>query len=340
MWYLQLGRRHILSSWQRIQYTLLTIYFSYGFKEIMRLVFEKFVLKLGITCNITTAAIWLLRPFLNNWFWKTRHFYYLLKPTKKGKRFSLWKCHVTMNEKGKNLLIWKSHVTSTKRDAFISHEKQLQNLSSIFIHKNKSLSSATSILSPSSMACNTTASLDNLTCTNYVDFGNCEERFGRFSLFENHSNYLEVKLKVFKKGENKKFRLVQNLTIGEADFNQFMRLRNHMVSKKLCKKRKFDPLLIPIMFKDMDDQIKLAHKIVDLVDTANRNICVTQLRYNVDKPECSSAQVQFFAGKKEDEKFQQVVYVIYNIEEFICLLDVMNSVHDKVINNQPICNVL
>ena len=60
----------------------------------------------------------------------------------------------------------------------------------------------------------------------------------------------------------------------------------------------------------------------------------------MDKPENSYAQVRLFARKKEDEKFQQVVYVKHKLEEFICLLDVMKSVYDKVITNQPICNVL
>ena len=67
---------------------------------------------------------------------------------------------------------------------------------------------------------------------------------------------------------------------------------------------------------------------------------MTLLRYNVDKPESSYAQVRLFARKKEDEKFQQVVYVNYKLEEFIYLLDVMNSVYDKVFTNQPIRNVL
>ena len=57
------------------------------------------------------------------------------------------------------------------------------------------------------------------------------------------------------------------------------------------------------------------------------------LRYNVDKPEISSARVRKLAGKKEDEKFQEVVYVKYKLEEFISLLDVMNSLLDKVITN-------
>ena len=93
------------------------------------------------------------------------------------------------------------------------------------------------------------------------------------------------------------------------------------------------------MRTDIDEQLKLAHKVVDVVDRADRKICVTLLRLNVDKPESSYAQVRLFARKKEDEKIQQVVYVYCELEEFIYLLDVMNSVYDKVITNQPICNV-
>ena len=90
----------------------------------------------------------------------------------------------------------------------------------------------------------------------------------------------------------------------------------------------------------MDEQLNWAHKVVNVVDRSNRTTCVTLLRYNVDKPESSYAQVRLFARKKEDEKFQQVVYVIYKIVEFIYLRDVMNSVYDNVIANKPICNVL
>ena len=94
------------------------------------------------------------------------------------------------------------------------------------------------------------------------------------------------------------------------------------------------------MSRGMDEQFKLAHKIVDIVDRANRKIYVTLLRYNVDKPERSFAQVRLFARKKEDEKFQQVDYVKHKLEEFIFLLDVMNSVYDRVFTNQSMCNVL
>ena len=94
------------------------------------------------------------------------------------------------------------------------------------------------------------------------------------------------------------------------------------------------------MSRDMDEQLKLAHKVVDVVDRTNRKVCVTLLRYNVAKPASSYAQFRLFARKKEDEKFQQVVYVNYKLEEFIYLLDVMNPVYDKFVTNQPTCNVL
>ena len=56
--------------------------------------------------------------------------------------------------------------TMTEKDAYISNDMQLQNQSSNFVLKNKSLLSATGILSCSPMAYNTTVSLDELTCTN------------------------------------------------------------------------------------------------------------------------------------------------------------------------------
>ena len=107
---------------------------------------------------------------------------------------------------------------------------QLQNHPLTHFHKNKSLLSATSSLSRSAKAYNTTASLDKLTCTEYVDFGNCQDRLGQFSRSKNDSNYLDVQLKVFKKDDNKEFQLVQNVAMGEADFNQFRRLRNQLAN--------------------------------------------------------------------------------------------------------------
>ena len=71
---------------------------------------------------------------------------------------------------------------------------QLQNHFSTFIHINRSLLSATSILFRSPMAYNTTVSLEKLTCTDFVDFGECQDRFGPFSWSKNDSNYLDVSI--------------------------------------------------------------------------------------------------------------------------------------------------
>ena len=67
---------------------------------------------------------------------------------------------------------------------------------------------------------------------------------------------------------------------------------------------------------------------------------MTLLRYKVDSPETSYAQVRLLGRKKAEENFQQIVYVNYRPDEFVYLLDVMNSLYDKVIANQPICNIL
>ena len=90
----------------------------------------------------------------------------------------------------------------------------------------------------------------------------------------------------------------------------------------------------------MEEQLKLVHKVIDVVDCPNRRICVTLLRYKVDNPETSYAQVRLCGRKKEEEKFQQIVYVNYKLDAFVYHPDVMNSVYYKVTGNQPICNVL
>ena len=130
--------------------------------------------------------------------------------------------------------------------------------------------------------------------------------------------------------------------MGEADFDQFIRQRNQLVvaADNFLKEQNLPPVLQSTLSKDMEEQLKLVHKVIDVVDRPNRKICVTLPRYKVDNPDTSYAQVRLFGRKTEEEKFLQIVYVNYKLDEFIYLLDVMNSVYDKVIANQPICNVL
>ena len=245
-----------------------------------------------------------------------------------------------MTKKGKNQLIRKYHVTMARTKAVTYSSQIIVQLS---FSKINSLLSATSILSLSPMAYNTTASLDKLACTDYVDFGKSQDRFGRFSWTKNDSNDLDIQLKVFKREDkNAEFRLRQNLSMGEADFNQFIRQRNQLVvaADKFLREQNLPPVLQSLLSNDMEEQLKLVHKVIDVVNCPNRGICVTLLRYKVFNLETSYARVRLFGRKKEEEKFQQIVYVNYRLGEFVYLLDVMNSVYDKVIANQPICNIL
>ena len=182
------------------------------------------------------------------------------------------------------------------------------------------------------MAYNTTATLDKLACTDYVEIGKFQERIGHFSWTKSDSNYLDIKLKVFKRvDKNAGFRLRQNLSMGEVDFNQFIWQRNQLVvaADRFLRERKLSLLLQSKMSKDMAEQLKLVHKVIDVVDCPNRRICVTLLRYEADNPETSYAQVRLFGRKKEEEKSQQIVYVNYKFDKYVYLLDVMKSVFDK-----------
>ena len=125
-----------------------------------------------------------------------------------GKTFHIWKGHLTMTEEGKKLLIWKCHVAMIKKEGFKSNKFYLLNHSFSFIVRIYSLFPATSVLSAIPMAYNTTASLDKLTCSVYVDIGRRQHRLRWFSSSENDSNYLDVQFKVFNWDDNRYFHLV------------------------------------------------------------------------------------------------------------------------------------
>ena len=71
-----------------------------------------------------------------------------------------------------------------------------------------------------------------------------------------------------------------------------------------------------------------------------------------EKDLCSTAAIQHgqpinllcsirqFGRKKEEEKFQQIVYVNCKLDEFVYPLDLKNSVYERVIAIQPIYSVL
>ena len=118
--------------------------------------------------------------------------------------------------------------------------------------------------------------------------------------------------------------------MGESDFNQFIRQKNQLVvaADNFLREQSLLPVLQSTLSKDMEEQQKLVQKVIDVVDRPNRRICVTVVRYKVGNPDTFYAQVCLFGRKAEEEKFQQIVYVNYKLNDFVHLLDVMHSVYD------------
>ena len=79
------------------------------------------------------------------------------------------------------------------------------------------------------------------------------------------------------------------LTMGDVEFNELMHWRDEPViaAKFSGREENLFPVLIRTMFKDSDEQLKLAYKVVDIVDFPYRKVCAILLRYNVDMPHCS-----------------------------------------------------
>ena len=161
------------------------------------------------------------------------------------------------------------------------------------------------------MAYNTTESLDKLTCTDYVDFGKCQDRFGRFSWSKNDSNYLEIKLQVFKREDkNAEFRLRQNLSMGEVDLNQFIRQRNQLVvaADNFLEEQNLSPVLQSTLSRDMEEQLKLVHKVIDVVDrprcgsSKQKDLCDT-IAIQGGQPRdllCSSSSIRTEKGGRKN----------------------------------------
>ena len=96
------------------------------------------------------------------------------------------------------------------------------------------------------MACGSTATLDKLDSTDYMDIGNWQEIFAQFSWTENDSKYLDIKLKCSRKKTKKQnFVWDKNFSMGEVDFNQFIRQRNQLVvaADNFLREQNLSPVL-------------------------------------------------------------------------------------------------
>ena len=56
--------------------------------------------------------------------------------------------------------------------------------------------------------------------------------------------------------------------MGEADFNQFIRLRNQLVVavRDFSKEENLPRVQVKLLAKDMEEQLKLTHRVVEVVD--------------------------------------------------------------------------
>ena len=104
--------------------------------------------------------------------------------------------------------------------------------------------------------------------------------------------------------------------MGGEDFRQFMGLRNQLVkaAENFSREEIVTPVLRPTMCKDMEEQFNLSHKLNDVVDRANRKICVTLLWYNVDKPDSCYAQVEDLQGRRRTRSFNKLSMWIMNLK--------------------------
>ena len=142
----------------------------------------------------------------------------------------------------------------------------------------------------------------------------------------------------------KNFWLVQVFTIREADFNQFIRLRNQLVivAKNLGREKKLSPLLIPTMPKDTNDQLKLDHKVVGWLSVSSKqNDWCDFSTGHCRKKKIERSRTISCKEKKRGREVSTIClcYVNYKLENFIYLIYVMNFACDKVNTKNFICNV-
>ena len=89
--------------------------------------------------------------------------------------------------------------------------------------------------------------------------------------------------------------------MGEVDFNHFFRQRNQLVveADNFLREENLSAVLQSTLCKDMEEQLKLVQKVIDVVDRSHRKICVTLMRYKAENPDTSYAQVRLFGRKTE-----------------------------------------
>ena len=195
------------------------------------------------------------------------------------------------------------------------------------------------------MIFNITSALDKTSCTDYVGFGKNADRFGRIfgsQIEKDNQKYLDIQLKVFRKNDKGDFRRHQQIKLGVFDFKKIFCLRNPIVLavREFSTDETLKEVVTSPLSKDLYEQLKHVQKAITIVDRPKRKIIATLKKYCMDKPESTYVQLRLFTRNSEHDKFQQLVFVNYKYDEFLCLLDVINSISDQVLSNQSLCNIV
>ena len=110
--------------------------------------------------------------------------------------------------------------------------------------------------------------------------------------------------------------------MGEVDFSQLIRQRNQLVvaADNFLNEQNLSPVLQSTLSKDMEEQLKLVHKVIDVVDRPNRKICVTLLRYKVDNPETSYLKFVYSDGRMRKKDFNKLCMSTINLTNLYTFL--------------------
>ena len=164
------------------------------------------------------------------------------------------------------------------------------------------------------MVFNITSAVDRTSCTDYVDFGNNADRFGRTSwsqIEKDNQKHLDIQKKVFRKDDKGFFRRHQQINVGVFDFKQLLCLRNPLVLavREFSTDETLKEVVISPLSKVLDEQLKRVQKAITIVDRSKRKIIATMKKYCMDQPESTYVQLRLFTRNSEHDKFQQLNFV-------------------------------
>ena len=154
------------------------------------------------------------------------------------------------------------------------------------------------------------------TSPNYIEFSKIQTRIRRFAWSQKSYKgkiYFEPCFQLFKKNELRQFEKRQQVYLGEKEREAISAIRKTVIHN--AENLGLVPILELTSDKEstMDQELANCNKVYDIATYNRRQVCVTIKRYNINKP--PYIQIRLFTAK-ENEAMKQVAYVIYTLNEF------------------------